>query len=523
MPRFRTAAVASLLFVPIVAGGFLLYEPPVRANALLLEQVMSLVRNQYVDTVVAASVYEKAARGLVRELNDPYSELLSPKASEAFNRTTGGRYGGTGMLIGEQSTGVFVVDRVFPHTPAEDAGVREGDRIVSVDNTPTSTLVLGKVSDLLRGVVGTKVTVVYARPGVSEAIKLQFTRRIVHIPAVAYTEMFGDHIGYIPLQTFNENAAEEVQAAVDALAKQGAKGIVLDMRDNGGGIVEQALETSSLFLREGQEIASVRSRNQPNEVLRSSGRHRPDTIPLVVLVDGGSASATEIVAGALQDHDRALVLGTTSFGKGLVQSVYRLDGGYQLKITTGKWFTPSGRSIHRERKLLDDGQFVEVHPDSIGDGKARPAFKSDIGRTVFGGGGIRPDIVVPDDTLATDERAFLLAVASKRQALNTVLQDYALELKGTVSRGFTVPESWSSEVMRRVTAADVTIDAKLTAVATQMLTRELANRVTRLAFGDGAAKARLLSEDHQLTNAIELLGRSSTQAQLLAASTSRKP
>ena len=522
MPRFRTAAVASLLVIPIVAGGFLLHEPPVRANSLLLEQVMSLVRNQYVDTVIASSVYEKAARGLVRELNDPYSELLSPKASEDFNRTTGGRYGGTGMLIGEQSTGVFVVDRVFPNTPAEDAGVREGDRIVSVDNNLTSTLVLGKVSDLLRGVVGTKVTVVYARPGVVEPIKLTFTRRTVHIPAVAYTGMYGDHIGYIPLQTFNENAAEEVQAAADKLTKQGAKGIVLDMRDNGGGIVEQALETSSLFLREGQEIASVRSRNQPNEILRSSGRHRADTIPLIVLVDGGSASATEIVAGALQDHDRALVLGTTSFGKGLVQSLYRLDGGYQLKITTGKWFTPSGRSIHRERKLID-GQFVEIHPDSNGDGKDRPAFKSDLGRMVYGGGGIRPDIVVPDDTLATDERNFLLAVASKRQALNTVLQDYALELKSTVTPNFTMPEAWSSEVMRRVAKADVIIDPKLTDVATRMLTRELANRVTRLAFGDGAAKARLISEDHQLMKALELLARSSTQAQLLAASAQRKP
>ena len=523
MPRFRTAAVASLLVIPIVAGGFLLHEPPVRANALLFEQVMSLIRNQYVDTLAGTSIYEKAAKGLVRELNDPYSELQSPKASEDFNRSTGGRYGGTGMLIGEQSAGVFVVDRVFPNTPAEDAGVREGDRIVSVDSTLTATLALSKVSDLLRGVVGTKVSVVYARPGVAEPIKLHFTRRLIHIPAVAYTSMFGDHVGYIPLQTFNENAAEEVQKAVDQLSKQGAKGIVLDMRDNGGGIVEQALETSSLFLREGQEIASVRSRSQPIEVLRSTGRHRADTIPLVVLLDGGSASATEIVAGALQDHDRALVLGTTSFGKGLVQSVYKLEGGYQLKMTTGKWFTPSGRSIHRERKLLADGQFVEVHPDSVKDDGRRPTFKSDIGRTVYGGGGIRPDIVVPDDTLATEERAFLLAVSPKRQVVNTVLQDYALELKGTVSRGFTEPEAWTSEVMRRIATAGVVVDPKLTVVATRMLTRELANRVARLAFGDGAAKARILSEDHQLMKAIELLGHSTTQAQLLAATARPEP
>src|SRR4051812_45796984 len=145
----------------------------------------------------------------------------------------------------------------------------------------------------------------------------------------------------------------------------GVKGIVLDMRDNGGGIVEQALETASLFLRDGQEIAAVRSRGQPTEVLRSAGRHLRDTIPLIVLLDGGSASATEIVAGALQDHDRALVLGTNSFGKGLVQSVFQLNGGYHLKITTGKWYTPSGRSIHRERKLMPGGAFVEVHPDSL--------------------------------------------------------------------------------------------------------------------------------------------------------------
>jgi carboxyl-terminal processing protease len=312
---------------------------------------MSLVRNQYVDSMPTTAAYEKAAKGLVRELNDPYSELLSPKESEDFNRQTGGRYGGTGMSIGQDSAGAIVVDRVFPNTPAEEAGVREGDHVLAVGAMTTANLPIGKVSEALRGDPGSQVSVTYGRPGVPESIKLNFTRRVVHVPAVAYSGMLGDHIGYIPLQTFNENAADEVSAAVDQLEKQGAKGLVLDMRDNGGGIVEQALETSSLFLREGQEIASVRSRNQPNEILRSSGRHLSDTIPLIVLVDGGSASATEIVAGALQDHDRALVLGTNSFGKGLVQSVYQLQGNYHLKITTGKWYTPSGRSSEGFRSV----------------------------------------------------------------------------------------------------------------------------------------------------------------------------
>jgi carboxyl-terminal processing protease len=517
MPRFRTAAAATLLVVPMVAGGFLLQEPPVRANANLFDQVRTIVERAFVDTIPASATFEKAARGLVRELNDPYSELLSPKQSDDFNRSTGGRYGGTGMLIGESSRGVIVVDRVFPHTPAEDGGVREGDRIIGVDNHKADTLQLNQVSEALRGRIGTKVTVTYLRPGVPDPIKLTFTRRQVRVPAVAFTALFGGDVGYIPLQTFNENAADEVRSAVDSLLRVGAKGLVLDMRDNGGGIVEQALETASLFLKDGQEIASVRSRNQPTEVLRSAGRHLALTVPLVVLVDGGSASATEIVAGALQDHDRGLVVGSNSFGKGLVQSVFPLRDGYHLKITTGKWFTPSGRSIHRERTLLPSGQYVELHPDSLKGDQARPTFKSDAGRTVVGGGGIRPDLLVADDTLTTMERDFLRAIAANRQAINTVLQDYALELKGTVAKGFTVPATWAPELMNRIAAAKVTIDPKFDATARTFLTRDLANRVVRFTFGDAAAKERTLPDDRQLARAIELLRNSATQAQLLAA------
>ena len=521
MPRFRTAAAATLLVIPIVAGGFLLQESPTRANAMLFDQVMSLVRNQYVDSIPAGASYEKAARGLVKELNDPYSELLSPKESESFERATGGRYGGTGMLLTQQAPGVIVVDRVFPNTPAEEAGVHEGDRVVAVDSTPTTSLEIEKVSNLLRGEPGSQVSVAYTRPGVTEQIKLRFTRRVVHVPAVAYSGILGDHIGYIPLQQFNENAAEEVAGAITQLVEQGARGIVLDMRGNGGGIVDQALKTSSLFLRDGQEIASVHSRNQPTEVLKSGGHHLALTVPLVVLVDEGSASATEIVAGALQDHDRALVVGTTSFGKGLVQSVYSLTGGYHLKITTGKWYTPSGRSIHRDRQLLASGALVEVHPDSAGgDTAKKPAFKSDGGRIVYGGGGIHPDIIVADDTLTTDERDFLRAVAPQRQAINTVLQNYSLELKGTIPRDFTAPATWSTELVTRLASAGVKIEPKFQTAEKTYLTRDLANRVVRMTFGDAAAKARNLAEDHQLAKALDLLEHNATQAQLLAAAAS---
>ena len=524
MLRTRTAAAASLLLIPMVAGGFYLQEAPARTAPRLFDQVLSLVANRYVDSLQGSAIFEKAAHGLVRELNDPYSELLAPKQNDEFNRSVGGRYGGVGMLLEEQKTNSsatsVVVSRIFPHTPAEDGGVREGDRIMQVDSLAINDVKFEKVSDALRGVAGTTVRVTFARPGVAEPVKLAFKRAVIHVPAVPFSVMLGDKIGYIPLQTFNENTADEVEAAAAKLVGDGARGVVLDLRDNGGGIVEQALAVSSLFLKRGQSIVNVRSRNTTDEVARASSEQLSSQPPMVILTDGGTASASEIVAGALQDHDRALVIGTTSFGKGLVQSIFPLDGGYALKITTGKWYTPSGRSIHRERKLLPDGRFVETRPDSLeteAEKKARPTFSSDAGRTVYGGGGITPDLIVPDDTLATTEQEFLRSVAPKAQAFVTVLNQYAFELKSSATPSFTVTPEWRAELRRRLTAAGITVDAKYEPSATAMLDRELDRRVARSVLGDAGAKRRALADDHQLARAVALLSSARSQDGLFAA------
>jgi carboxyl-terminal processing protease len=523
MLRPRTAAVASLFLIPLVAGGFFLQQTPARATPRLFDQVFSIVANRYVDSLQSPQVFEKAARGLVRELNDPYSELLAPRQSEEFNRSTGGRYGGVGMLLEEQKTGnniSIIVSRIFPHTPAENGGVHEGDRIIKVDTLAMSDAKIDKVSDALRGVAGTSVQVVFQRPGVAEPVKLSFKRAIIHVPAVPYATMVGDRIGYIPLQTFNENTADEVETAATTLVSQGARGLILDLRDNGGGIVEQALAVSSLFLRNGQPIVNVRSRNAPDEIARASSEQLSSQPPLVILTDGGTASASEIVAGALQDHDRALVLGTTSYGKGLVQSLFPLDGGYALKITTGKWYTPSGRSIHRERRLLADGRYVETRPDSLETEalkKARPTFSSDGGRTVYGGGGITPDVIVADDTLLTTEQEFLRSVAPRAQAFVTVLNQYAFELKPAAPRDFGITPAWRAELRRRLGSAGVTIDPKYEPAATQILDRELDRRLGRLVLGDAGARQRSVAEDHQLARAIALLANARSQEALFAA------
>jgi carboxyl-terminal processing protease len=527
MSRNRTALVAALLFVRIVAGGFLLQEPPVKPNARLFDQVLSLVSGQYVDTINNPELMSRAAKGLVKELHDPYSELFTPTESEEFSRGTNGRYGGTGMLLGEEDDKVVTVQKVFPNTPAEVAGVREGDAITAIADTSTKGWGLSKVSDHLRGIPGSAVVVTFGREGVATPIRLTMTRREVHVPAVPFTTVI-DGAGYIPLQTFNENATEEVQTAVEKLLAQGAKGLVLDLRDNGGGIVEQALGISSLFLKDGQDIVTVRARDAADEVSRTTGDHVANGVPLVVLTDGGTASAAEIVAGALQDHDRALVLGSTTFGKGLVQSLYSLDGGYSLKLTTGKWYTPSGRSIHRERRITDDGRVVEgrLEDGRIIDGSAdsieteetrlkRPRFRTDGGRTVYGGGGIVPDFLVHEDTNRTLRQEFLRAIAPKGQQIQTVLQQYSGELRTRATPQFTVTPEIGSELRRRMRGAGVTVDARFDTVATNLLGEELDRRVARRALGEAEAKKRAAHDDRALMRAIDLLRRSRTQQDLL--------
>jgi carboxyl-terminal processing protease len=516
----KFALLGALTVVPVVAGGFAWQVREQRAGVELLQQVLQLVNVKYVDTLPISDVYEKAARGLVKELNDPYSELYTPKEYTNFNTKTGGRYGGLGMAIVADPVSKFVkVETVYPNTPAENGGVREGDLIIRVDTQSTLGWSINQVSDSLTGTPGTKVRVTFRRPGIGDPIVGSFTRALIHIPAVPFTLSLGNNIGYIPLQQFNENAVENTEAAVKKFQAQGAKGIILDLRGDPGGILTQSLEIANMFLPQGSMLAAVKGRQGLDE--RSEAKAPPiaPTIPLIVLTDERSASASEIVTGALQDHDRALVVGQTSFGKGLVQSVYNLDGGYAIKLTTGKWFTPSGRSIQRPRKFVN-GQFVEETPDTNetnSSKKSRPAYKSDAGRVVYGGGGITPDVIVQDDTLTTPEQTFVKAITPKLPDFFTTAYDYAAELaKNVKSPTFTADPSWNAELYTRLQAKGVTVDRKLYDGASRYVSRLLDNRVAHYAFGDSIAKKRDLPFDKPLTKALELIQNSTSQRGLFA-------
>jgi carboxyl-terminal processing protease len=505
MQHARKAGLAAILAAAFLVGGFVLPDGYQEAGPKLFQDVLTLVSTRYVDTLDVTEVYERAAEGLVDRLDDPYAVLFSPEEIEEFTATYEGHYAGVGMLI-EAQQGAAVVRRVFPNTPAERIGAQEGDRVVAIDGQRVTDWPLERVANALKGEPGTDVEVVFLRYGVAEPIDVDITRAVVRIPAVPYATLVDQDIGYIPLLQFNETAADEVAAAVEKLTRAGARGLVLDLRGNGGGIVDQAVGIAGLFLPERSPIAHQWERGgEGTEYVNEEQPMAPD-VPLVVLIDGNSASASEIVAGALQDHDRAAVIGTTSFGKGLVQTAYRVEGGYVLKMTTGKWFTPSGRSIHRERTVVD-GRLVEVE-DSVHFGAGRderPTYHSDDGRVVYGGGGIMPDLEVPGDTLTSDEQALLEAILPQSPEFSVTVFDYAQELKSTVDRQFQVEQAWRDELYDRLREKGVEIDRSVYDAGSSYVDWRLGARIANMAFGDAYTKRRFLDDDLPLLRAIEVI------------------
>jgi carboxyl-terminal processing protease len=508
MRRFRNGITVFMIMIPGLVGGWVLRGNLPASGPRMFAEVLQIIGREAIGDLSEDEVYRRAARGLVERLDDQYAELYSPEELARFSREQlGAAYGGLGMQIEDQD-GVVTVTRVFPNTPAESGGVRAGDRILAVDGQSTRGLKLEEVSKRLIGVAGTRVDVAFSRAGIPEPLRGTYTRAVVHIPAVPYALLLDGGVGYIPLQKFNESATNDVRAAVRKLQAQGARSYVLDVRGNGGGSLDESLMISNLFLRPGQELARVEYRNrEPDVYMARNGTILPDA-PMIVLTDGFSASASEIVAGALQDHDRALVLGTGSFGKGLVQQIYTLDGGWAMKLTTGKWYTPAGRSIQRERG--DDG--VPIDDDN----SDKPVYRSAGGRTIYGGGGITPDLLVRPDTMDTAEQEFMRLVGARGQQVYVAVYDQAITLKDGVSANFTVEPQWRDELFTRLQAGAVPITRRQFDDARPLIDRLLEQRVAGLAFGDSASFRRFVPHDAQLRMAVDLLTQGQTQKEIFA-------
>ncbi len=523
MRRTTIAAAAVLLASGAVLGWAMPRHqaPETRDGERLFSWVSELVATHFVDSLDQSDIYERAARGLITQLHDPYANIFPPQKSEDFDVTYEGKYAGIGLLLEDADTGVQV-SKVYPHTPAERAGVMAGDRIVSVDGKDMKRAHIGDVSRATRGVTGTPVTVRFARPGVKEPLDFKMIRALVHIPAVPYSLITPDSVGYLPLQRFSESSAREVGSALIDFSQHNVRGVVLDLRGNGGGLTDQAQTIANFFLSRGQQVYSVQTRDSTERYYATSSPLAPG-IPLVVLVDRYTASASEIVAGALQDHDRALVAGERSFGKGLVQTARTLPDGWIVVMTTGRWITPSGRSIQRperdvgRRALAADSLARDTTRDTL----HRPMFHSDAGRTVFGGGAITPDVALTDDTLTTGEQALVKALSPKSRDFFASLHDLEDSLRPTVKSDFKEPLSWRLSVLARLKARGVNLSPDVVAGGAAYLDRVIEGNVAQEIFGDSAAGRRAIARDGEVQWAITALKRARSQGELLSAAVSR--
>lgn len=344
----------------------------------------------YVDSIDAEKSINTAIDAMLNDI-DPYTEYIPAKAQDNFRTMTTGEYGGIGAVIQQTPAGV-IVSEPYEGTPSQLAGLKPGDRFLMIDSDSVVGWTSDKVTEKLRGQNGTSLRIVVDRPWVEDSIlTFEFKRAKIQLPSVSYVGIVRDNIGYIGLTSFTEKSYTEVRTGVESLLAKGVKGMILDLRGNGGGLLESAVEILGIFLPKGTPVLTTRGKGVLNEkTYRTSVKPLDTKIPLVVLVDGGSASSAEIVTGALQDLDRAVIIGSRSFGKGLVQSTRELPYDGLLKVTTAKYYIPSGRLIqaidysHRN----PDGSVARI-PDSL-----TTVFKTAGGREVRDGGGITPDIKV---------------------------------------------------------------------------------------------------------------------------------
>ncbi len=532
MIRRRIGSLFIVLFFLAVLTGGIIYDDlsasseddPYQAIKLLNETIHQ-VSDKYVDSIPSDSLYLRALNGMLLSL-DPYSQLLTPKDYEDLQIHTQGNYEGLGIRI-DIVDQVLTVISPIEGTPAYKAGLLPGDRIVAVDGTPTKGWSEERAVQELRGPRGSEVTLSIAREGLQEPLDVPIERQPISLSSVPYAFMLQEGIGYVRFTQFSEHGRDEIREAVRDLEKQGMRSLVLDLRDNPGGLLDQAIEVTDLFLPRGAEIVATRGRmSESDRVYNARDNDDFSVHPMIVLVNRASASASEIVSGALQDHDRALLVGQTTWGKGLVQSLFPLDDGYFLKLTTARYFTPSGRSIQRDETLGIDFNAVvwpwtpeeapldaDGNPLSSQDIPDSLVFQTDMGRTVYGGGGVMPDVVVRASEIAEVSRdllqeifvenAFFSFAVRFRAAHPSIPRDYRPD--AAVLEEF---RAYLREV-KEIDFSDEAFDSE-----SDYINDFLRYTLISQYHGEGEARQAVLSADLPLAKAVDLLSEADTLADL---------
>ncbi|HEY4948972.1 MAG TPA: S41 family peptidase [Candidatus Acidoferrales bacterium] len=507
--RRGVVVLVAVLGISAVLGG--LYGPSVRATAAgqndmqdsvkSFTHVLSVVERNYAEPVDSDKViYDGAIPGMLRVL-DPHSNFFDPKQYALFKEEQQGKYYGVGMTV-QQRENQTVVLAPFVGSPAYKAGIRPGDVIQKVDGKSCDGLTTTEVADMLKGAKGTVVHISLGREGWEKPIEVTVTRDEIPRPGVEYFTMVKPGIGYVRVSTFNETTDSDLNEALRQLDVSKLDGLIIDLRNNGGGLLNQAVGMADMFLDKNEIVVSHRGRASQERRYYAVRGNQGIEVPVIVLINGQSASASEIVSGAIQDHDRGLIVGEVSFGKGLVQTQFPLTEDTALLLTTARYYTPSGRLIQRDYKnvSLYDYHYNPQPP-------TKPEVKlTDSGRQVFGGGGITPDDIIaapkPDDFQQMLYRRGVFY--SQQQGVGDFIRFYLGE-KPDITKDFVVNDAVVAEFRKyldkqKIKYTDADIQANV-----NWLKWQIKREVFTSYFGLNDGYKVELQDDVQLEKAIELI------------------
>ena len=522
MRRYRPlpAVLFAILVSALVGGSFgrnaLATADKVPEHYRAFTAALNAIETSYIDKVDSDNLVYGAVRGMLGTL-DPHSSFFSPKEYAQMRERQEGRYYGIGVSI-QAIDGDITAMQVFEQSPAYKKGIRRGDVLANVEGEETKGWTVDQAMRKLRGPKGTEVGVGVRRRGYPELIKFALTRDEVYIPTVPAYFMIDDTTGYIRMQDFGENTDRDVKHALHDLASKGMKRLLFDIRGNPGGPLDQAIKVSNEFLPKGKMIVYTRGR-VPNsdQDYRATEESEFTDIPIVALVNRNSASAAEIVSGALQDHDRAYLVGETTFGKALVQSVYRISGGAGLALTTAHYYTPSGRIIQRPW----DASFDEYLSYTLRDQDAnKPHNASDLkhtdsGRPVYAGGGIEPDKRVAGPLEGFNPGRFGRMLVARGEFANYA-QKYAAEgdtrvtqassNRKLVKRNFVVDEAMVADFREQMKSDKLKIDEAAFGKDADFIKAMMRFEIDNAVFGIADARRHLIGVDPQAQAALTMFG-----------------
>jgi len=483
-------------------------------------QVLTKVRDNYVEPVSSDKLMDAAIRGMLRTL-DPYSQYLDKDEAERLETTTHGAFGGIGISIGMRDRWVTVIAPI-EGTPAWKAGILGGDRIIKIDDSSTEGLSLDDAMKKMRGERGSKVILTIYREGREKPIDFEIVRDIIQIKSVPYAGMLNNGVGYVRLSNFSERSRQEMDAAFDKLEKYHPHGVIIDLRYNPGGLLSQAVEVAEEFTPRGKKVVYTRGRDSSqNRDFFSTADHTHSDYPIVILVNQWTASASEIVSGALQDLDLGLVVGKTTFGKGLVQTVIPLTRsvkGPKLKLTTAKYYTPSGRCIQKDEQLKDgalaseddDTDDSDKPADAKKPEKPKPEYKTEMGRVVYGGGGITPDVELVEVKLPR-----IIEDLEAKQVFFKYAVKYAVRHKEPPAN-YALTPGMRDEFMQLLKEEKVEVNADSLGDARKWVDSGLRRELGRRYGGEEEAYRIALEDDEQVKQAAALFDKAPTLPKLLA-------